>query len=479
MTNRSQKPKTSPPATKTAKRAPAAKRFLMPQVDLGGLGGGDEDDDLPPLDLGRFDRPGTPEEPVVEDPVGPSVQTAGAVPAQQPTHEPSHPVEGDVAATSASAATPAAISVVDPALALTPDLPADQGPLEPKWPTAAATAFPGPVAGEEATITSTAVPSPAPAPDSSAVPAAQATATAPALNGAADVPTLASGPATAGDRPTAPAQEAQPTEPEPVSTAPSELTHPDVSVTNLPSSAATVPAVWDGGGHQAVRQWSPATSNSAVPARRPRRAPSRPFTSNESHQRRDDRLRELVEKAPRYAALLQSYAIAQSGKEIFQNRNVQLYGLTAQQLADRITVDKAVMTAVNLPTPRFTPAHYIDAVLDQALSGLDPQGTSIQNMEAERDIVWELAQDGLAYRDYITTDPEIAAMKKPRSQCPLRVKVNQRYSRMMDILRTMPDIKTQPFEIASACVAKYLEGLQAEQPAFEGFWDRNLVSTYE
>ncbi|MPY58803.1 hypothetical protein [Streptomyces spongiae] len=171
--------------------------------------------------------------------------------------------------------------------------------------------------------------------------------------------------------------------------------------------------------------------------------------------------------------------MAQSGKESYQNRNVQLYGLTAQELADRITVDKAVMTAVNLPTPRFTPAHYIDAVLDHALSGLDPQGTSLQTMEAERDIVWALAQDGLAYRDYVNVDPEIAAMKKPRSQCPLRIRVNQRYSRMMDILRTMPEIKTQPFEIASACVAKYLEGLQAEQPVFEEFWNRNLVSTYE
>lgn len=478
MTNRSQKPKVAPPAKKTVKRASAAKQFLMPQVDLGGLDGSDEDDDLPPLDLGRFDRPEAPKEAQVEDLADPGVQTAKAVPAEQPSHEPLSPVEGAVDATSVSAATPAAVPLADAVLTLTPDLPAERGQLEPSWPLAAASAATGIGAGEGAAIASTAVPSPAPAPDSLTLPAVQEEATGPALSAAADVPTLASSPVTAGDRPTALAQETPPTEPEPVSTVTTELSHPAVSVTNLPSSAA-VPAVWDDGGHQTVRQWSPATSNSAVPARRPRRAPSRPFTSSESHQRRDDRLRELVDKAPRYAALLQSYATAQSGKEILQNRNVQLYGLTAQQLADRITVDKAVMTAVNLPTPRFTPAHYIDAVLDQALSGLDPQGTSIENMEAERDIVWELAQDGLAYRDYISTDPEIAAMKKPRSQCPLRVKVNQRYSRMMDILRTMPDIKAQPFEIASACVAKYLEGLQAEQPAFEGFWDRNLVSTYE
>jgi hypothetical protein len=171
--------------------------------------------------------------------------------------------------------------------------------------------------------------------------------------------------------------------------------------------------------------------------------------------------------------------MAQSGQTGYQNRNVQLYGLTAQDLADRITVDKAVMTGMNLPTPKFTPAHYIDAVLAQALHKLDPQGTALDKMDDERDVVWALAHQGLAYRDYITADPAIAVMRKPRTQCPLRIDVNKRYSRMMDVLRTLPEIKTQPFEIVSACVAKYVQGLEAEQPVFEQFWNRNLETQYE
>jgi hypothetical protein len=253
----------------------------------------------------------------------------------------------------------------------------------------------------------------------------------------------------------------------------------DAPATSAAGSTTGTPAVFDGGvAQQPAPQWRTAPPSSVVPARRPRRTPSRPFTPNQSQQRRDDRMRELVEKAPRYAALLQSYAVAQSGKEAYKSRNIQLYGLTAQELADRIAVDKAVMTAANLPTPRFTNAHYIDAVLDEALRALNPQGKK-DSLETERDIVWELAQDGLAYRDYVTSDPQIEAMNKPRSQCPLRVAVNQRYDRMMTILRTMPELKAQPFEIVSACVAKYLNGLEAEQSAFEDFWDRNLISSYE
>ncbi|WP_129312313.1 hypothetical protein [Streptomyces sp. L2] len=190
-------------------------------------------------------------------------------------------------------------------------------------------------------------------------------------------------------------------------------------------------------------------------------------------------MKELLIKTPCYAALLESYAVAQSGKEAYQNRNIQLYGLTAQELADRITIDKAVMTGMNLPTPRFTPAHYIDAVLERALGSLDPQGADSQALEADRDTVWDLAQDGLCYRDYISTEPTVAGLKKPRSQSPLRVRVNQRVSRMMDILKTMPDLKTQPFEIISACMAKYLEALRNEQPTFEELWNRNLETSYQ
>ncbi|MDX3762795.1 hypothetical protein [Streptomyces sp. AK02-04a] len=245
-------------------------------------------------------------------------------------------------------------------------------------------------------------------------------------------------------------------------------------------AAATSPAVWTGAaGTHTTHPWDLLSAGSEFPARRPRRASSHAFAPSQSRSRPEERLKELLVKAPCYAALLESYAVARSGKETYQNRNIQLYGLTAQELADRITVDKAVMTAMNLPTPRFTPAHYVDALLERALGALNPQGTDLRALETDRDVVWELAQDGLAYRDYISTDPAIAALKKPRSQCPLRVRVNQRVSRMMDILKTMPDLKTQPFEIISASMAKYLQALQTEQPTFEEFWNRHLETGYE
>lgn len=426
MTKRSQASKAPATAKNTAKKAPAAKRFLMPKVDLGGLGGGYEDDELPPLDLGKFDR-SSQSGPPVEERAPAAFESERA---QNPG--PAAVVPGSPTGTmSPPVATPSAVLATPPHNAGATD-----------------------TAEEESPAFST-LPSPTPAPDISGRSPASAPATPPSD-----------------------AESEQRTSSVPSGRTTSEP--PEASAATGDGRAGAAAAVWNEDvARQPARTWSAGQAGSAVPARRPRRTPGRPFAPGQSHQRRDDRLRQLVNRAPRYAALLQSYAVAQSGKETYQNRNIQLYGLTAQELADRITVDKAVMTAVNLPTPRFTPAHYIDAVLDQALSGLDPQGTDIQNMDAERDIVWALAQDGLAYRDYVTADPEIAAMRKPRSQCPLRTRVNQRYSRMMDILRTMPDLKAQPFEIASACVAKYLEGLQAEQPAFEEFWNRNLVSSYE
>lgn len=422
MTNSPRKPKASPPRKKTAKRATPAKRFLMPPVDLGGLGGDDEADDLPPLDLGRFDRADTKalsSEEDVQLPTHRAPTSAIEQPTQGVTRAPAHDAGTSPSVPASSAPEP---TRGNPAAT-------DDRPELPVQTSASPTAeFEARIQTERAV-------------------------------GAAETPLDDS---------------------EQLLSEPAEQLKRTSAAAAPPVTDSAVPAVLSREATtQPARHWGPSAGVTGMPARRPRRAPSRPFTPQQSDQRRDDRLRELMDRAPRYAALLQSYAVAQSGKEPLQNRNIQLYGLTAQELADRITVDKAVMTAVNLPTPRFTPAHYIDAVLDQALGELDPQGTSIDKMEAERDIVWELARDALAYRDHITADPEIAAMKKPRSQCPLRVKVNQRYSRMMDILRTMPDLKAQPFEIASACVAKYLEGLHSEQTAFEEFWSRNIVSTYE
>ncbi|WP_159007241.1 hypothetical protein [Streptomyces sp. NRRL S-813] len=461
MTNRT--PKSQAPATakKAAKKAPAAKRYLMPQVDLGGLGGGDNDDDLPPLDLGQFDQGEKPRDPAVQQAADQPRQEAPTSPAVRPVDEHTRPIEAAPAPADAPLAAQSAAS----APARTQDTRTTPQTTETVPPTASASS------AEETTPSRSSVPSPAPAPDvlTEAVAQSASATSAPAEgHGGAEV---------RNERPYARPQATSVDPPQPVSSEPSGAI--GVAAPATRDSDSSAPALWNAGENRSTTPWRPASGRPATPARRPRRTPSRPFTAQESHQRRDDRLRELVDRAPRYAALLQSYAVAQSGKESYQNRNVQLYGLTAQELLDRITIDKAVVTAGNLPTPRFTPAHYIDATLDHALSGLDPQGTDIQRMEAERDVVWELAQDGLAYRDYISADPEIAALKKSRSQCPLRTRVNQRYSRMMDILRTMPDLKAQPFEIASACVAKYLEGLQAEQPAFEEFWTSNLESSYE
>ncbi|MGW0085367.1 hypothetical protein [Streptomyces sp. NPDC003393] len=461
MTNRTPKSKAPAPAKKTAKKAPAAKRYLMPQVDLGGLGGADTDDDLPPLDLGRFDQEEKPREPAVQQEADQPRQETATSPAVRSVDAHTRPVEAHPVPADA----PSTVQPVAAAPARTQETGTTWPSSESVRPAASASSVEGTAPPRSS------VPSPAPAPDVVTEAVAQPAPVAFA-------PTDGHGKAEVGaERPPGRPQTTSVGPSEPVRSESKEAAGPAAPATR--DSDATAPAVWNAAANRSTTPWRPASAHPAVPARRPRRIPSRPFTSQESHQRRDGRLRELVDRAPRYAALLQSYAVAQSGKESYQSRNVQLYGLTAQELADRITIDKAVVTAGNLPTPRFTPAHYIDATLEHALSGLDPQGTDIQRMEAERDVVWELAQDGLAYRDYISADPEIAALKKSRSQCPLRTRVNQRYSRMMDILRTMPDLKAQPFEIASACVAKYLEGLQAEQAAFEEFWTSNLEATYE
>ncbi|MFD8396532.1 hypothetical protein ACFV2N_47040 [Streptomyces sp. NPDC059680] len=423
-------PKSSPKGKAGARTS--AKRFMMPTVDLGGLGGDDVVDDLPPLDLAAF----TSKAPAAAASEPTPVPTAPAEDTSPPTataHIPSPSPEDSRTTAGNSADVAQNEALTDSQVAFS------SGSLGPS---------PESDDGGEA--------SPARSQQPSSTPAAAAVSTAErsAVHTSQD---------TGWERSTTPTPDEFPT-----------------ASSSSPVAAGASPAVWNAAaGAPQTRPWSPAPSDSTLPARRPRRAPSRAFTPSQNHSRREERLKELLTKAPCYAALLESYAIAQSGKETYQNRNIQLYGLTAQELADRITVDKAVMTAMNLPTPRFTPAHYIDAVLERALQGLNPQGTDLGALETDRDIVWELAQDGLAYRDFISTDPAIAALKKPRSQCPLRIRVNQRVSRMMDILKTMPDLKTQPFEIISACMAKYLQALQTEQPAFEEFWSRNLETSYE
>ena len=403
---------------KTAAKKTATKNFIMPNVDLGGLGADDEDEAPPPLDLSRFARHDAAS---ARESVGTGPRPSLAAEALHGTMaiEPQRgPAAGDPQAgadVSARIETNSAAQL--PAQAI--NLPRDVGSTY-----------------EEATPVQSMRKLDSPSPVSPATRTAHApdrvAASSPGVDNYAN----------------------------------HEQAHslPALRTESVPPSPA---------------RWSPAPPASTVPTRRPRRSVGRPFSASQSQTRREDRLGELVEKVPCYAALLQSFAMAQSGSATYHNRNIQLYGLTAQELADRITVDKAVMTAMDLPTPRFTAAHYIDAVLAQALHSLNPKGRSVEEMEKERDVVWALASQGLAYRNYISDDPAIASMSKPRSQNPLRTDVNQRYSRMMDILRTMPEVKTQPFEIVSACVANYVQGLQAEQPAFEELWNRNLETRFE
>ncbi|MEU2717712.1 hypothetical protein [Streptomyces sp. NPDC007205] len=422
-------PKGTPKKNAAAKASP--KHFLMPTVDLEGLGG-DVDDELPPLDLASFTSK-QPAAGAMESVTAPFLPTQDhAQPPAALRHEPSGSVDSTVTTPDQSRERreePPAGSVL-PSLSSSTSLSAEPAALAKVDPPAAQQPFSAPAA--------------------------------PAVSTSKPLKALTS----------------QDTEWQP-NTMP---TAGDITATSRRSAAPTSvsPAVrTNATGTHETRPWSTTSAGSAGPARCPRRAASHAFENAQTRSRREERLKELLSKAPCYASLLESYTLAQSGKEAYQKRNIQLYGLTAQELADRITVDKAVMRAVNLPTPRFTPAHYIDAVLERALGALNPQGTNVHALETDRDIIWELAHDGLSYRDYIFADPTVASLKKPRAQCPLRIRVNQRVSRMMDILKTMPDLKTQPFEIISACLATYLQALQSEQPAFEEFWSRSLETSYE
>ncbi|RNG26571.1 hypothetical protein EEJ42_14615 [Streptomyces botrytidirepellens] len=84
-----------------------------------------------------------------------------------------------------------------------------------------------------------------------------------------------------------------------------------------------------------------------------------------------------------------------------------------------------------------------------------------------------------AYRNYILNNEYLAGMEKQRFTCTLRRDVNAKVSRMMDLLSSMPTIKIQPFEIISAVVADYLNGLPDERPHVEAFFKKSTVTTYQ
>ncbi|MEY9997298.1 hypothetical protein ABIE67_009417 [Streptomyces sp. V4I8] len=186
---------------------------------------------------------------------------------------------------------------------------------------------------------------------------------------------------------------------------------------------------------------------------------------------------DLAENSPGYANLLTVYSASQLQSLPFENRNINLYGLVADQAGTQITADKALLKTLTLQRPKLTIAHYVDAAMEPVLRPLDPSGIDMDAMEAERDYVWELAQKGLAYRRYILSDQESASMRNYRPVCSLRTDVNARLTRMMDLMESIQDIQAKPFEIVSACVAEFLGRLPDERPHLASFFQKHLVTT--
>ncbi|WP_327411332.1 hypothetical protein OG458_42105 (plasmid) [Streptomyces sp. NBC_01281] len=213
--------------------------------------------------------------------------------------------------------------------------------------------------------------------------------------------------------------------------------------------------------------------------RRPRRPRVERFDPNQRQTSREEAFRELQASAPRYSALLVAYRVGQLSTVPHENRNVHLYGAAFEQLANQGTSDKALFSRLTGQRHKLTPAHYVDAVLDAALAPLDPMCVDEDLIEEEKDHVEELAGMAFAYRSYILNNEYLAGMAKQRFTCPLRREVNAKVSRMMDLLSSMPTIKIQPFEIISAVVADYLNGLPDERPHVESFFEKSTVTTYQ
>ncbi|WP_024127283.1 MULTISPECIES: hypothetical protein [unclassified Streptomyces] len=221
-------------------------------------------------------------------------------------------------------------------------------------------------------------------------------------------------------------------------------------------------------------------SLSGLPARRPgRRRPAEPFNPDEPRQRNEQAMLELSQQAPGYASLLTVYSASQLNAVPFENRNINLYGLTADQVGTQRTADMALLKMLTFQRPKLTPAHYVDAALEPVLKPLDPDGIDMEAMEDERDYVWQLAQKGLAYRRYILGDPESANMDNYRPVCSLRKDVNARLTRMMDLMDSIQGIQAKPFEIVSACLAEYIASLPGERTHLSEFFQKHLVTTIQ
>ncbi|MCW8101701.1 atrophin-1 family protein [Streptomyces tauricus] len=214
-------------------------------------------------------------------------------------------------------------------------------------------------------------------------------------------------------------------------------------------------------------------------SRRQRRPRVERFDPSQRQTSREEALRELQASAPRYSALLVAYRVGQLSTVPHENRNVHLYGAAFEQLANQGTSDKALFMQLTGQRHKLTPAHYVDAVLETALRPLDPMCVDEELIEDEKDHVEKLADMAFAYRSYILNNEYLAGMQKQRFTCTLRRDVNTKVSRMMDLLSSMPTIKIQPFEIISAVVADYLNGLPDERSHVESFFAKSTVTTYQ
>lgn len=225
-----------------------------------------------------------------------------------------------------------------------------------------------------------------------------------------------------------------------------------------------------------VANWGPSTG---LPARRPRRNTSKPFTADQRQENREQSMRVLFEKAPRYASLLSTYAVVKRTGS--KQRNVQLYGFTFERTATQIAIDTAVMARITprMPTPRLIAGHYVDTALQEALSQLNPAEANAERIEDEKDVVFRMADRAIAYRNYIADDEYASQLRHSRTICPLSESGDALLTRMMTLLRTMPTLKVQPFEIVSVAVSDLLDGMAQEQDAFEGFLARSVESSIQ
>ncbi|MGW0673158.1 hypothetical protein [Streptomyces sp. NPDC002746] len=216
---------------------------------------------------------------------------------------------------------------------------------------------------------------------------------------------------------------------------------------------------------------------SGVPARRPgRRRHREPYNPEQPRDNGVAAMQEMVERAPRYAALLNVYSAAQLKTMPFRGRNLHLYGLTADDAGLQSVADKAFLKTLTTQEPKLTIAHYADAALEPVLAQFNPEGTDREAMEDERDYLWDLAQKALEYRRYILSEPEASRMPKYRAKGMLRVHVDDRFSRMLNLMDSFAGIEAKPFEIVSWVLADYLRKLPEEQAELKDVFAKHVTT---